>query len=434
MSRAEKDASVSETDGTLERDLELGNMDPKEEVHRLARELGISIEEAERSVLGFDVGGPVPETRVLRDLGEVEEGMTGITVRARLITLHQGTRKDGEGEYYYGMLGDSRTTVKFSAWTVFDYSPGDFLLLQNVSARRFRDSLEIVINKGSRITSTQDREGLVPEMEEGIPQTIAELESGARKVDIEARVIEIRSSELKVKDRSRKIMKGVLADSTGRMDFTCWDPLPLEEGRCYRLTGGYVKDFRGILKLNLDGGTIVRGLADDRLPPLEELMAPKDARILELLEGRLSGPVRIRGTVLGVPSGSGLFRRCVECGRRLVKGQCTVHGRVKGEEDLAVRAVFDDGSGTLMLKGGRTLVESLLGRTMEEISEEVRSSMEPEIIVDELSSKMVGRTWTVSGDPLPDDYGVTLSVTGMTGGIDQEVLKKEISLLLEVMS
>ena len=101
MSRAEKDASVSETDGTLERDLELGNMDPKEEVHRLARELGISIEEAERSVLGFDVGGPVPETRVLRDLGEVEEGMTGITVRARLITLHQGTRKDGEGEYYY---------------------------------------------------------------------------------------------------------------------------------------------------------------------------------------------------------------------------------------------------------------------------------------------------------------------------------------------
>lgn len=405
----------------------------KEEVHRLSRDLGISLEEAERSVYSSYGIDPPVESRSISDLSELEEGMQGVTIRARLVTVHRAERKDGQGEYSYGMLGDSSNTVRFSAWRTFDYIPGDALVLQNISVRKFRDELEVVIGDRSLIGSTDEKDGLLPPIDEGVPGMIGELEVGSRRIDIEGRVIDLNKGEVKINDRPKEILRGTLADSSGRIDITCWDPLPLEEGDCYRIIGGYVKEYRGILKLNLDNGTVVKKLQSDSLPPLEDLKAPRDVRILELQDGRIGGQVRLRGTVIDVRSGSGLYKKCQECGRKLTKGQCTVHGKVKGEEDMAVRAVFDDGTGTCMLRGNRSLVEGLMGRPMEVISREVKESMDPDIVTEELDRLLVSRTYTVIGVSILDDYGISLNVSEMERGWNNDLLKDEVSLLLGVV-
>jgi replication factor A1 len=405
----------------------------KEEVHRLSRDLGIPLEEAERSVYGNYGIDPPGEHRTITDLSEIEEGMYGITIRARLITVHRGERKDGKGEYFYGLMGDSSTTLRFSAWRTFDYTPGDALVIQNVSVRTFRDELEVVINEKSTISSTEEIEGLLPPVEDTVPGMIGELEPDARKVDIEGRIIDLNRGEVNVNDKPKEILRGTIADSSGRIDITCWDPLPLERGECYRVIGGYVKEYKGILRLNLDNGTIIKMVSDERLPSYEDLKAPMDVRIWELMRTRLGGQVRLRGTVLDVRSGSGIFRKCEECGRKLIKGQCTVHGKKKGEEDMAIRAVFDDGTGTCMLRGGRSLVESILGRPMEVISSEVREAMDPDMVAEELERALVAKTFTVTGVSIMDDYGMNLNVSGMESGWNRDLLKDEVSLLLGVV-
>lgn len=433
MSRIEENAPDNQTDGAPRKD-DIGTDGSKEEVLRLSKELGISVEEAERSVYGKVYTGQQPELTLVQDIAELREGMKGVILRARVITFHTGQRRSQDGEYHFGMLGDSKGTIGFTAWSDFDISPGMAILIKNAFVRSFKGKLELSMNEQTSISILDDVDGLYPSIKEGMAGTITELHSGSKRVDVECRIIEFSRDEVVVNDDPRMIIRGVAADHSGRIDITCWDELPLELGRCYRIQGGNVKEYRGIMKLNLDAGTMIKGISDDRLPPMDDLLAPRDSRLMDLLEGRFSGQVRIRGTVIDVRSGSGIFRRCEDCGRKLVKSQCVVHGKRKGEEDLAVRAVFDDGSGTCMIKGNRMLVESILDRPMEVISAEVRESLEPDMIHEELRSKLVGRSWTFTGDPILDDYGVTISVSEMTGGMDMDVLKDEVSLLMEVIS
>jgi replication factor A1 len=433
MSENEKKTPETGTDGASGSGKMSNINQMKEEIHRMSRDLGISLEEAERSVYSSYGMEPPDEKKPITDLSEIEEGMYGITLRVRLITVHTAERKDGSGEYSYGLIGDSSGSVRFSAWRSFDFTPGDALIIQNVSIRKFREELEVVINDRSSIGSTDINEGLTPPIEELLPGTIVELDRDSRRIDIEGRIIIFQKGEVSVNEKKKEIIRGTIADSTGRIEMTCWDMLPLELGKCYRIIGGYIKEYRGILRLNLDNGTVIRPIEDERIPSLEDLKAPRDARISELSSTKLTGEIRLRGSVLDVRSGSGLFRKCEECGRKLIKGQCTIHGKRKGEEDMAIRAVFDDGTGTCMLRGNRGLVESLLKRSMEVLSNEVKESMDPDMISEELERLLVARTYTVTGTPIIDDYGINLNVSDMEPGFNNDLLKDEVSLLLGVI-
>ncbi len=405
----------------------------KNEVHRLSRELGVSLEEAARSVHASRGVSHQTPSRIVGALRELAPGTVNISIRARLVTLHEGERSDGGGKYHYGMLGDSTTTVPFSAWTDFDFNVGDALLLQNVNVREWKERTEVVINDRSQISRTDDLDGLVPSLDEGVPGTIGELTPESRRIDIECRVLEVQKGEVIIRENPKEITRGSMADRTGRMDFTCWGPIELIKGRCYRVIGGYVKDHRGTLRFNFDPGAIVRELPDDRLPPLEDLQRPLPSRMTEVGSRRSFGPVMLRGMVLDVRGGSGLIKRCSDCGRRMAKAQCPVHGRTKGEDGLSLRAIFDDGSGSAIIRAEGTIVEQLLGKTISEVSEEVKESLDPTGVISELSSRLTGRPWTIIGDPSVDEYGVSISIKEMNEGFDPELLNSEITSLMGVL-
>jgi replication factor A1 len=307
------------------------------------------------------------------------------------------------------------------------------VLLQNVSVREWNGRKELVLNDRSFVTGIEDMEGLLPRIEEGVPSTLSELTKDSRDIDIEVRVLESRETVVNSKGKEKEIVKGLIADRTGRMEFTCWGPVDINETGCYRIIGGYVKEFRGVLNLNLSPGSIFQTLPDDRLPPMEELMKPEDSRIINLSNGKFSGPVILRGTILSIRSGSGLYQKCLECGRRLDKGNCTVHGKTEGEWDLGFKAIFDDGSGTAFLKGDRTTVEGLVGRTMEEITIELKESLDPDKVLIELEDLLVGRPLRIVADPALDEYGIVLNVSEIELGWDLDQFEEELIMLMEVM-
>ncbi|MCU0798801.1 MAG: hypothetical protein MUC62_03930 [Candidatus Thermoplasmatota archaeon] len=436
MDNEEKAAPEEAAEGALGETIEMTEEsydDIKNEAHRLARELGVSLEEAARSVHASRGTSPQAPSRMIGSLKDLSPGTVNISIRARLVTLHDAERNEGGGKYYYGMLGDSTTTVPFSAWTEFDFNVGDALLLQNVNVREWKERTEIVINDRSRTSRTDDLDGLVPSLDDGVPGTIGELVPESRRIDIECRVLEVQRGEVIVKESPKEITRGCIADRTGRMDFTCWGPVDLIRDRCYRIIGGYVKDHRGALRFNFDPGAIIRELPDDRLPPLEDLQRPLPSRIAEVNSRRSFGPVMLRGMVLDVRGGSGLIRRCSDCGRRMAKGQCPVHGRTKGEDGLSLRAIFDDGSGSAIIRAEGPIVEHLLGKRVSEVSEELKESLDPSSVTSELSSRLNGRPWTIIGDPSVDEYGISVSVKEMSEGFDIELLNSDITSLMGVL-
>jgi replication factor A1 len=349
MSDQKETAPEPETDRVLKENEKDRIYELKEEIHRLSEELGIPVEEATKMVYE-DRGIQLPErTRVIASIEELAPGMRNISIKARVISVQKMERPTGE-PYFRGFLGDVSSEIRYTCWMDFPFPPNTPVFLQNISVREWNEKTEVVINDRSFISQIEDMEGLIPKIEDSVPSTISELSRDSKGVDIEVRVIRSRETTVNSKGRDLDIVKGMVADRTGRMSFTCWGPLDIREGSCYRLVGGYIKEFRGVMDLNLSPGCIIRPLSDDRLPPMEDLMMPEDSRVINLLQGRFSGPVSLRGTILSIRNGSGLYQKCLECGRRLNGGICTVHGQTKGEWDLGFKGIFDDGSGTAFVK------------------------------------------------------------------------------------
>jgi hypothetical protein len=107
---------------------------------------------------------------------------------------------------------------------------------------------------------------------------------------------------------------------------------------------------------------------------------------------------------------------------------------VEGEWDLGFKVIFDDGSGTAFIKGDRTIVEGLTGRSMDEITREVKESLDPDKVLSELEEILVGRPMFVVADPIMDDYGIVLNIAEIEIGWDLEQLEREVISLMEVMA
>jgi len=404
-----------------------------ERVHRMARELGISLEEAERAVYAQTGQRLGARPQLVGSVNDLKPEMRAVSVRARVISVHEASRGEGKGTYFYGLLGDSGGDINFCSWTDFPFSPGDPVMVQNGSVREWNGKVELVIGDHSTVTGIMDTQDLLPDVEDSVPMSVSEVCDGMKNADLQGRVIELREVSGIVKGAPRTVVNGTLLDSSGRIGFTCWGAIDLVDGACYRIVGGTVRAYQGSIKLNFDPGAIVKPMPDDSMPPLTELMRPAQFRVHLLQDGLLPGPVTIRGVVVDIRPGSGLVRKCCECGRRVTKGQCTVHGRVEGEDDLRLRAVLDDGTGTIMARSGRSIVEGILDRDMASLLMEARSNLSSDFVVEELKERMVGRTWTMTGDPSMDEYGPSLTLSNAEPGLDHAMLMEEVISMAEVL-
>ena len=119
----------------------------------------------------------------------------------------------------------------------------------------------------------------------------------------------------------------------------------------------------------------------------------------------------VRGTIIEVRDGSGLILRCPECKRALQKGTCKVHGRVEGFPDLRIKAVIDDGSGSVSAVMGRELTEKLTGFTLEECTEKARQAMSFDSIKDIMEDLLTFKIVDAVGNVTADSYGLSMIVS-----------------------
>jgi len=226
-------------------------------------------------------------------------------------------------------------------------------------------------------------------------------------VVISGRISKPEKREITASGEKKTIVTGILSDDTGSAEITVWKDAELKDGDEVRIVGAYVKSWKGMPKLNLGDKAEIQMLAKGALGDLSG-STPK-VRTLEDVE--LSGgamDVVVRGTMVDVREGSGLVMRCPDCRRVLQKSTCRVHGKVKGTDDLRIKAILDDGTSSMSVVFGKELTEQLLNISIEEAVKITTDERNPEAVKEMAEEKLFARTLEVRGMVRSDDFGPML--------------------------
>jgi replication factor A1 len=141
--------------------------------------------------------------------------------------------------------------------------------------------------------------------------------------------------------------------------------------------------------------------------------------------------VELVGNVIAVRDGSGLIERCPECGRVVQNGQCRTHGAVDGVDDLRIKAILDDGTGTVTAILDDELTEAIYGGDVEDAKEHAREEMDQEAVADAIRETLVGREFRVRGSLSVDEYGANLNARSFDE-TDDDPASRASDLLTEV--
>ena len=129
--------------------------------------------------------------------------------------------------------------------------------------------------------------------------------------------------------------------------------------------------------------------------------------LTEITLGGSRRGITTEGTVVAINSGSGIIERCPECRRMLRDGSCSEHGPQRGEEDLRLRFVVDNGISNANLFLGRDAAESFLGMSMEEVKKEISVTSSQDFI-SRLQNLVLGKKVLIRGRCSVDGQGAML--------------------------
>ncbi|MDY6775228.1 MAG: Single-stranded DNA binding protein [Halobacteria archaeon] len=328
---------------------------------------------------------------------------SGVTVEGKILSVGRRSIRSGgdSNTIYEGEIADETDAIKFTAWEEFGLSAGDSVRIEGAGVREWNGERQI--NLGSE-TRVEDSDDVDTEYEVHGVREIRDLTEGDRAVDLEAAVVELEERSIDGREGETRIKSGVLADSSGRLPFTDWENRDFEEGDTLRITNSYVNEYRGVPQINMGEYTQV-GELEKEIEVEDE--APK-VTVREAVEDGGAFDVAVTGTVISVKDGSGIIKRCPDCGRVIQKGQCRSHGEVDGVSDMRTKAVLDDGTGALTLVLGRDLTEKVYGGSLEDAEEEAREAMDQSVVEDAIADEMVGREWEARGNVSVGEYGANM--------------------------
>jgi replication factor A1 len=410
----------------LASDLGVDKQEVKRKLENLA-EYNVPMSEAKQSVRrDYDGGGGGGDEVPTKDITEISTADSNVGVTARVLSVGKRSIQYGGERHviFEGELADESGKISYTAWEDFGLEPGETLQIGNADVREWDDSPEL--NLGQSTDIERLGESLSVPYDVGGEASLADLEPGDRGITVEVSVVECETKTIDGRDGETDILSGVLADETARLPFTDWDPRPqIEEGVSVRIEDVHVREFRGAPSVNVSEFSTVTSL--ERPVAVAESAPHYDIR--EAVESGGLFDVELTGTVVGVRDGSGLIERCPECGRLVQSDQCRAHGAVEAEDDLRVKAIFDDGTGTVTVVLDEALTAEIYGGGIEAAREHARDAMDREVVAESIREELVGRVFRVRGSLSVDEFGAMLDAT--TFETDEEVPADRAARLLE---
>jgi len=370
----------------------------------------VPVEEAVQSLRRKygDGGGGDDATPTSVDVGDITTEDGNVTVTGVVLTV--GTRsiryQGDDIVIREGEIADETGRVDYTAWDDFGLEPGDTVTIGNAGVREWEGAPELNLGDGTTVTLANDSVDV--DVRVGGERDLIELAAGDRGRTVEVRVVELGERTIDGRDGETEILDGVVADGTARLPLTDWDPHPeIREGESVRLEDVYVREFRGVPGVNVTEFSEVTALDGD----VEVTEGAPELSVAEALETGGIYDVAVTGNVVAVRDGSGLIERCPDCGRVIQNDQCRTHGAVDGEDDLRVKAVIDDGTGTVTAVLDRELTEQVYGDDLEAALAAARDAMDRSVVADDIREAVGGREVRVRGHLSIDEYGANLDAS-----------------------
>ena len=147
-----------------------------------------------------------------------------ITVNPKDITVKGDNRK-----IFYGILGDESGTIQFTAWNSdLEIEKGDVVEISNAYTREWQGAVQLNLGDRVKINKT-DKDKLPESAFEPREIKVKDLHSGIGAVETTVKIIEIKEREAEVEGVKKKVFSGIIADETGKAQFTSWHDFKIKE-------------------------------------------------------------------------------------------------------------------------------------------------------------------------------------------------------------
>ncbi len=310
-----------------------------------------------------------------------------------------------------GLLSDGTASIRFTWWDPprEPIERGTVIRVAGAEVGQFRGRPEVTISWRTRVAPASPAE--LPRLTASdLPaKTVRELASPDEGFRVDLRVLRVGPRTVTVGAERRLVFDGLVADRTGAIQLSAWSDFGLKEGEAIRVTGAYVRGFRGRPQIVLDDRSAVERIAGEELPAPAEWLRSTPASIASVEDAGGGAAVAVEGLVVGLLPPSGIVYRCPSCRRSLTNGICRVHGPVEGQADLRARIVLDDGTGALTVNADRADTERLWGVTLDQCRSRLRELADPGVLEQQLFESLLGRRLRVRGAGTLDDFGITIA-------------------------
>jgi replication factor A1 len=389
--------------------LEEGDVDRAELKKKLEEYIsyGVPLDQAKNTLIK-QYGGTLIVSHK-KNLKDVQASERGLNLICRIISINakEIEVKGEKRKIFYGFLGDETATRTFTAWKDFEINKGDVIQITNAYSREWRKEPQINLSESTNVTQ------LDPSTIESVARSptiakIMDLRGGMGNVEVTARLLSFEERLVTARGKEKKVYSGIMGDTTGKIPYTSWKDFNLKENDVVKVSNGYVKNWRGAPQLIFDDNSQIEKLDNDKLPlsNIGGSLVP-----ISCLIYRGGGvDVMVEGTVLEVIIGSGLVYRCPNCNRVLKNGVCGIHGEIQGTLDLRIKAIVDDGTGSLSAIFNRDSTEQILDKTLDDCKKIAEEAMNYDIIEHRISDLITAHPLQMTGNAFSDEFGLTFLV------------------------
>ena len=347
-----------------------------------------------------------------------------ITAKAVYVDKKQITVRGSQKIIVSGILGDETGTAPFTIWEgdEVELEKGETYLFKNAYTKKWNDRVQINLGSRGKVeksTATVD----VPDrtlVMDSTEMKIGDIKEGTGNVTVTGRIMSVEERNITVKGEARIVYSGLIADDSGKIQYSAWNDYDLKEGETICVKNAYIRAWRGIPQLNL-GDKCEVSRVDDSFGEIDMSSSKKTIADIIRIGGGLD--VSVTGTVVDLRAGSGLIRRCPECNRSVLNEECTTHGQIEPVFDLRMKLILDDGTGAISAIVNRQDTELLTGITLEAAEGLAKARGDAEIVAREVAQLMIMKKISVGGNVLSDDYGPMMIV--------REVKLEDVDILKE---
>lgn len=412
--------NIEELTPTIERIA--GVLEGKVDENKIVEELDtylnvykVSLEAAERGILrkyGADATFVSAES-LSKKISDLDGSEQNVDIMARVVFAEEReiNTRNGPKNIISGILGDDTGTVPFTSWesSRFQLEKGVTYLFKNLYAKTWNEKVQLNMGNRAEVERRDDVNLGMPErtISYSSEAKIAELREGMSSVTITAKILNVEPKEIVSRGESKTLYTGIMADESGKVEFSAWEDFELKDDEVIQVKNAYVRAWRGIPQLNFGDRSEVSRVDDDfgGATDLDESPVKSIGELVDIGGGL---DVTVVGNMVDIRSGSGLIKRCPECNRSVFNDECSAHGRVEATPDLRLKAVIDDGSGAVNAIINREITEALTGITLDMAQELARNSMDSEIVSRQMEDLCIGRWVEARGNAISDEYGMML--------------------------